>query len=547
MKRILATLLALTLVLALALPALAEEEQDMRPRIIITTDGEYDDQCSFLRLIMYSDVIDIDGLIYSAAECHWKGDGEHTQKEIVPHFKGSDMGQAAGDLTTYRYMNGNDWMRQMIVEDYGAVYANLRVHSPNYPTPGELASKIYYGNEEFEGDMRFDTEGSDHIKACILDDDPRVLIICSWGGFNTVARALKSIEEEYGETDQWEEIYDKVVNKVIIAGHGQDYTWDDYASISWPDLVCASGGGTWNYFMTQDYNEYLKADFWMDNIKFGHGPFMANFYLMGDGQHYEGEWEDQDVTPAGKVGVSDLLPYGYQHGEIRDFDTYRFYGHDRLQQYGIERYDFITEGDSGTYVWAVPLGPNAIDTAATSIEEALADLKYGTWGGRLEFNAETNTYGNLTGDYDPLLGVVSTSYNGGRYNDDMLNDLATRADWCVTPNYEDANHYPTVSVPERRITAAPGEKLSLTCEYSDPDGDELTVNWYQYQEAGTYARQFVLPDPSADTVNFAVPTDAADGDEIVMMVEVKDNGEHPLVDYAQVIITVEAPEEADAE
>ena len=32
-----------------------------------------------------------------------------------------------------------------------------------------------------------------------------------------------------------------------------------------------------------------------------------------------------------------------------------------------------------------------------------------------------------------------------------------------------------------------------------------------------------------------------------MMVEVKDNGEHPLVDYAQVIITVEAPEEADAE
>ena len=88
MKRILATLLALTLVLALALPALAEEEQDMRPRIIITTDGEYDDQCSFLRLIMYSDVIDIDGLIYSAAECHWKGDGEHTQKEIVPHFKG---------------------------------------------------------------------------------------------------------------------------------------------------------------------------------------------------------------------------------------------------------------------------------------------------------------------------------------------------------------------------------------------------------------------------------------------------------------------------
>lgn len=546
MKSKLALALVLALVVSmLALPAgIAEETQDWRPRIIVTTDGEYDDQCSMIRLLMYADDLDIEGLILGSAECHWSGDGVHTQREIQPHFKGSDAGDTAGDLYTYRYQNGtknDNWLRTMIVEDYGEVWYNLHTHSPNYPTPGELFAKVYFGNVEFEGDMRFETEGSNRIVECILDDDPRPLIICSWGGFNTVARALLSIEEQYKGTEQWEEIYAKVIGKVIISGHGQDYTWDDYASVSWPDLVCASGGGTWNYFMTQDYAEYLDADFWINNIKFNHGPLMADFYLFGDGQHHEGEYENLDTTPAAKVGVSDELPYGMQHGEIRDFSTYHFYGHNRVQQFGIQRYDFITEGDSGSYVWALTLGPNAINTQAATLEEALADLKYGCWGGRIALKEGTTTYGNLTGDYDPLTGNVSSSYNAGRYNDDMLNDLATRADWCVTPKYEDANHRPSVTVAERKLTVSPGQKVTLTCEATDPDGDELTLNWFQYQEAGTYARQFVLPDPSEATISFAVPRDAVDGDVIVLQVEAKDHGEHPLTAYAQVILTVSAP------
>lgn len=542
----------LTLVLAcmlflsvLAVPGLADDvEQDWRPRVIITTDGEYDDQCSMIRLIMYSDVLDIEALILGSAECHWKGDGEHTQREIEPHFKGSDAGDTAGDLYEYRYQNGdknNNWLRTMILEDYGEVWPNLRVHSPAYPTPGDLFATLYFGNIEFEGDVRFETEGSNKIVECMLDDDPRPLIICSWGGFNTVARAFISVEERYKDTDEWDEVYNKIIGKVIIAGHGQDYTWDDHMDLWRDDLVQASGGGTWNYFMTRDYAEYLDGEFWLNNIKYGHGPLMADFYTFGDGLHHDGEYEDLDYTPAAKVGISDELPYGYQHGEARDLTTYHMYGHNRVAQNNVDRYHFITEGDSGSYVWAIPLGPNAMNNQAGSIAEAMADLQYGTWGGRLALQEGTNSYTNVTGDYDPLLGIVSRAYNGSRYNDDMLNDLATRADWCVTPKYEDANHRPSVTVEERRVTAAPGQVLNLKCEVSDPDGDELVINWFQYQEAGTYGRQFVLPDPSDAAIRFAVPTDAADGDIIVMQVEVKDNGEHPLVDYAQVIITVSAP------
>jgi len=44
-----------------------------------------------------------------------------------------------------------------IVDAYARVYANLKVHNPNYPSPVELKSKIKWGNVEFEGDYSKDT------------------------------------------------------------------------------------------------------------------------------------------------------------------------------------------------------------------------------------------------------------------------------------------------------------------------------------------------------------------------------------------------------
>ncbi|MFR3005573.1 MAG: nucleoside hydrolase-like domain-containing protein [Blautia faecis] len=67
-----------------------------------------------------------------------------------------------------------------------------------------------------------------------MDDDGRSLYILSWGGFNTVARALLSIYEEYSGTDQWDEIYQKVCDKVLISGNGQDFTFTDYIADKYP-------------------------------------------------------------------------------------------------------------------------------------------------------------------------------------------------------------------------------------------------------------------------------------------------------------------------
>src|SRR5215203_5929469 len=49
-----------------------------RPRTIVTTDGEVDDQDSFIRLLLYSNEFNIQGLVYSSSQWHYKGDGKGT-------------------------------------------------------------------------------------------------------------------------------------------------------------------------------------------------------------------------------------------------------------------------------------------------------------------------------------------------------------------------------------------------------------------------------------------------------------------------------------
>ena len=64
----------------------------------------------------------------------------------------------------------------------------------------------------------------------------------SWGSFNTVARRCFPSMMKYSETDQWDEIYQKVCDKgPYKPGNGQDFTFTDYIADKYPDLVMASG------------------------------------------------------------------------------------------------------------------------------------------------------------------------------------------------------------------------------------------------------------------------------------------------------------------
>ena len=464
-----------------------------KTRTIVTTDGEVDDMDSFMRLMLYSNEMDIAGLILSSSTFHYAGDPE---KNIEP----------------YRW-TGTQWAYD-VLDDYTEVYKNLKIHSSDYPTPSYLKSILKVGNIKNVGDMEEPTEGSNFIKDVLLDDDERTLYIQTWGGTNTTARALKSIEEEYKGTDQWDAIYKKVCKKAVIyIILSQDDTYKDYIQKNWPDIRAIHDKGTfWRFAymwksVPAELTTKLSGNWFRKNILTGHGPLLANYKTMGDGTILEGELDNEQRGVESRIGGTT----------------------------GYDRYDFISEGDSPSFFY-LP------DTGLRSLE----DPTYGGWGGRFGIDTD-GTFRNIVNDYSPYAnggkGGEDATYALTRWFNDIQNDFGARADWCVADSYEKANHRPTAEVTTGLdISAIPGETVMMNAKATDPDGDSLDYKWWQYYEADTYAGsldgKIEIKGASSDKASFVVPEDAKAGDTIHMVVEVSDDGAHNMKHYQRVILTV---------
>jgi hypothetical protein len=120
------------------------------------------------------------------------------------------------------------------------------------------------------------------------------------------------------------------------------------------------------------------------------------------------------------------------------------------------------------------------------------------------------------------------------------NDFAARMRWSVTPTFREANHPPQVTMKgPLDISAHAGGMVSLQGEVSDPDHDAVTVNWWQYNDAGTYRGDITFSAPTALATTFRVPEDAAPGETIHVILEATDNGTPRLTRYQRVVVTVQ--------
>lgn len=491
-------LLALTIVSVPALP----QSKNKKPRTIITTDGEVDDQDSFIRMLLYANEFDIAGLIYSSSQWHYKGDGKGTR------FK-SELEMTAdryGERTELRWP-GTTWMESLI-DRYTLVYSNLIKHAAGYPQPQHLKSMIRIGNIDFEGEMSKDTPGSDYLKKIILDKDESPLYIQIWGGTNTVARALKSIEDQYKKTPDWSKIEALVSHKVILyAVLDQDATYKKYIEPNWPNIrVLYNASQFWNFaypwpkVVPQPLQVWLRGPWFEENIKFNHGPLLSTYYLWGDGTAIANDPEnDQGDAVA-------------------------------MRKNGMIKYDFISEGDSPAYFHLIDVGLGNLENAS-----------FGGWGGRM-IQSKTNPNrwedGDNVTDFNPYTKTFDKAYPQTRWIDVLQNDFAARADWCVVA-YDKANHPPEVTLAQsNRLEGGPGESVNLECITKDPDGNQVNVKWWQYHEVDTYAGQLDILNSSKQKLLIEIPKDAKAGDTIHLIVEATDNGVPALTRYRRVVINV---------
>lgn len=328
MKKLRIYFLALTVLLAGCTAADSAQNEYQRPRTVILTDGEVDDYDSFLRVLLYTNEMDLQAIVYSASQWHWEGDGKGTPLLPENRWDGPEKGMRPefdAPRPSHRWI-GREWIPELIGA-YGQCYGNLKKHDAAYPSPEYLRSIVKVGNTRVEGDLSAPTEGSDCVKDLLLDNVPGTLYLQVWGGTNTVARALLSIEEEYKGTPRWDEVYRKVSDKAFLyIIQDQDGTYRNYVRENWPEIRTVYNATQffgfaylWRRAVPESMQEVLRGKWFRKNITEGHGPLGAKYLGLG-------------------------IPYPFEDPEDHYGDP------EMVRRFpGADFNDFISEGDSPSY------------------------------------------------------------------------------------------------------------------------------------------------------------------------------------------------------
>lgn len=255
MKKAILTLILMLLALGYQQSSAANAS---KPRVIVLTDGEVDDRCSMVHLLLYANDCDIEALIESNSCFQKKG------------------------------WSRVHWLQKEI-DDYATVYPNLKKHDADYPTPDYLRSVALVGDEDpthvvadnyanlrYPGEEPLidpttwaETPGSRRIVDVLLDNDPRPVYIQAWGGGNTAAKAFQVIKDRHPKD------YERAMKKVVMYNIWYQDAAGSYIERYHPlvtMLISYNFSGTWDYG-----SQAYTADFVEKYLHNNHGPLCADY------------------------------------------------------------------------------------------------------------------------------------------------------------------------------------------------------------------------------------------------------------------------------
>ena len=474
------TFYGLILLFLMFFPRFLSAQEIQKCRVIILTDveNEPDDSESLVRLLLYSNVIDIKGIIATTSV--------HMKKEVHPETI------------------------QRAIHAYGKVQTNLLKHEAGFPDANSLLQLVKQGLPEYGmggvGSGK-DSEGSDLIIKILEENDLRPLWVCVWGGPNTLAQTLYKIRKTRSEIDA-----NKLIRKLRVYTISDQDDSGIWMRRNFPDLfyIVSPGGyssSTWtaiNIAVPGLNNETISNKWLAQNIQQGHGPLGAVYPDVAYGM--EGD------TPT----FLSLIPNGLNNYEHPDWGGWG----GRYELYQPEYSTLDTKGFTG----GVPVEPEprAIWTNTADRFVPYVCNEYGR-----AVRKDTIVFNNNK----------ATLF---RWRDDFQNDFAARMDWC-TKSYNEANHppIPALGHPDQ-ITVKSGEGFVLDASgTSDPDGDNLSYFWFQYTEVGSYKKP-VRFDQAEDLYRIPyIKAPVVDKPETThFILKVTDKGNPPLTRYKRVIVNI---------
>ncbi len=398
------------------------------------------------------------------------------------------------------------WRIEEIVEAYGKVRENLLKHEKGFPTSQHLQSIIKEGLPDYGMNAvgkGMDSSGSKHLIDVVDREDDRPVWVTVWGGPNVLAQALWKVQKTRSA-----EALEKFVSKLRVYTISDQDDSGPWIRKTFPKLfyIASPGMADGGAYHFATWSGISGDNFW---ARFGG----ANFEIV------DNPWLDKHIRSHG--------PLGGQHPHTK----------------------YLLEGDTPSFL-------NLIDNGLSDPEHP----NWGGWGGRYEFYTpplhrrllEPETRPFWTDAQDEVMGEDGHWHTTNhatiwRWREAYQNDFAARIDWTIK-SYEEANHPPVPKIAHaKHLKAKVGDRVELSAEgTTDPDGDELSYEWFCYNEAGTFtsagARTPIsvkMNDADKIKASFQVPTKRIlRVGTLHIILAVTDHGTPALTRYERVIIDV---------
>ena len=365
-----------------------------KARYIVLTDildgFEVDDIQSMIRLLLYSNDIDIEGLI-CCTSCFVKNNTPEREKII-----------------------------HKLIDAYAEALPNLRIHAEGWPSADYLHSVTCSGIDEygllpgvgFAAKRYADNTAVKLILDSAFKADDRPLYIGLWGGANTLAQAVWQAEQSGADK------LEQLLNKLRIYGisdqdHASRWLRNRYGDrLFW--IVSPSRGSWFGNFT------YWKAT-WpgisSDLAKHG----------SEDGVHKTFGFTGGSPELIDNAWITENLQKKCQLGALYPFPQY------------------IVEGDTPTYLWLIPNGlndPEHPDFGGWGGRYRYYRPERKQFGVAEKHKIWTNASDTVIGsDGQKHCSPQATIW---RWRKAFQNDFAARMLWASTNSYEEVPHLPTI-------------------------------------------------------------------------------------------------------